>query len=135
MSHAAAGVLVHDVNELRDRVLAVAYNVTRGPAGGGDQLTMDDERAMIVAFEESLHNDRAGMLASDCEAVNDFLVGHEPDGYTAAVIAVVGLGYDREADAPGSAHGLPFRLHQLLGGNGQAQSGQDLVGFFLVAGQ
>src|ERR1700731_4632200 len=52
----ATWILVHDINELPNRVLAVADNVARGPARGRHQLAVYDEQPMIIAFEEGLHD-------------------------------------------------------------------------------
>jgi hypothetical protein len=51
------------------------------------------------------------------------------------VVAVVGLGHHRAADASRRAHRAGFALHQFLARHRQAERGQDLVGLFLVAGQ
>ena len=135
MTDAAARVLVHDLNELHDGVLAVADDMSRRAARRRDQLAVDDQQPMIVAFEKRLDDHRARVLARDVEAVRDFRVGREANGNAAAVIAVVGLGDDREADAPRGAHRLRFVLHQLLRGTGRPKRREDLVGLFLVAGK
>ena len=88
---------------------------------------------MIVAFEKGLHDHRARVLARQHESRRDFLVGGEPDRDAAAVIAVVGLGDYRVADAARGAHGLRFAMHQFLARYRQAERGQDLVRLLLVA--
>ena len=99
VADAAARILVDDLDELRDGVLAVADDMARRAPGRGDQFAIDDQQAMIVALEESLDDDRARMLARDREALRDFFVGGEADRDAAAMVAVVGFGHDREADA------------------------------------
>ena len=65
--------------------------------------------------------------------VDDFRVARQADRDAAAVVAVVGLGHDREAEAVRGAHGLALALHQLLARHRQAERGEDAVGLFLVA--
>ena len=45
---AAARILVFDLDQLADRVLAVADDVGRLAAGGGDQLVADDQQPVIA---------------------------------------------------------------------------------------
>ena len=135
VADAAARVQVHDVDELRDGVLAVADHVPGRTPGRGDELAVHHQQAVIVALEEALHDHRARMLARDVEAMRDLLVGGETDGNAAAVVAVVGLGDHRETHALGGAHRLALALHHLLLGHRQPEAGQDLVGLLLVARQ
>ena len=135
VADAAPRILVHDLDQLHDGVLAVADDVPRRAPRRRDQLAVDDQQAMIVAFEERLDDHRARMLARDVEAVRDFRVRRQPDGDAAAVIAVVRLGDDRIADAIRGAHGLSVALHQLLPRHRQSERREDLVGLFLVARQ
>ena len=101
--------------------------------GRRDQLAVDDQQPVIVALEKGLDDHRARMLARRDETRRDLLVGGEPDRDAAAVIAVVGLGDHRVADASRGAHRLRFVLHELLARHRQAERGQDLVGLLLVA--
>ena len=75
------------------------------------------------------------MLAGDQVALRDLLVGHQPDRDASSVVAVVGFGHYRIADAPRGAHRLALALHQFLARHRQTERGEDLVGFFLVAGK
>ena len=59
MADAAARILVHDLDELGDRVLAVADDVAGRASRGGDELAVDDQQAVIVALEEGLDDHRA----------------------------------------------------------------------------
>ena len=63
VADAAARVLVHDLDQLRDRVLAVADDVARRAARRRDQLAVDDEQAVVVALEVGLDDHRARVLA------------------------------------------------------------------------
>ena len=133
MADAAARVLVHDLDQLRDRVPAVADDVARRAPGRGDQLAVHDQQAVVVALEIGLDDHRARVLARALEAGRDFRVVGQADRDAAAVVAVVGLGHDREAEAVRGAHGLALVLHQLLARHRQAERGEDAVGFLLVA--
>src|SRR5882757_237852 len=90
---------------------------------------------MVIALQERLDDHRPRMLAGDQVALRDFVVGGEPNGDSAAVIAVVRFGHDREPNAPRGTNGLRFTLGQFLLGDRQSEQAQDLVGFFLVARQ
>ena len=135
VADAAARVLVHDLDQLRDGVRAVADDVPRGAPRRGHQLAVHHQQAVIVALEEGLDDHRARVLARHRETVGHLRVGAEADGDAAAVVAVVGLGDHREADALRGAHRLGLALHQLLLGHRQAEAGEDLVGLLLVAGE
>ena len=133
VADAAARVLVHDLDQLRDRAAAVADDVARRAAGRGDQFAVHDQEAMVVALEVGLDDHRARVLLRALEAGHDFRVARQADRDAAAVVAVVGLGHDREAEPVRGAHRLALALHQLLARHRQAERGEDAVGLFLVA--
>src|SRR5580704_494130 len=135
VSDSAARILVDDLDQLLDRVLAVADDVARRAARRGYQLTVDHQQAMIVSFEEALDDHRARVLPRHLEAVRDLLFGGEANRDTASVVAVVGFRHDREADAACGANRLGVALHQLLLRHRKSEAGQDLVGLLLVAGE
>ena len=135
MADSAARVLVDDIDELRDRAHAIAGDVTGCTARRGNQFAIDHQQPVIVAFHEGFHDDRARMFARHVETLRYLRIGGEADGNSAAVIAVVGLGHHRKADALAGAHRLALGLHQLLLRHRQAERGEDLVGLFLVAGE
>ena len=58
VADAAARILIHDFDELRDRVFAIARHVPGRATRGGNQLAVDDEQPMIVALEKGLHDHR-----------------------------------------------------------------------------
>ena len=64
VADAAARILIHDFDELHDAVLAIAHHVPRRAARGRDQLAVDDEQPVIVAFEKRLDDHRARVLAA-----------------------------------------------------------------------
>ena len=59
MADAAPRILVHDLDQLRDRVLAVADHVPGRAARRSDQLAIHDEQPVVVAFEVALDDDGA----------------------------------------------------------------------------
>ena len=133
VADAATRVLVHDLDELRDAVLAVADHVARRAARRRDQLAVHHQQAVVVALEVGLDDDGARMLLGALEAGRDLGIAREPDGNAAAVVAVVGLGHDRIPEPVGGAHGLALALHQFLPRHGQAERREDAVRLFLVA--
>ena len=64
VADAAARILVDDVDELFDRVLAVADDVSGHALRRGDQLAVDDEQAMIEALDVAFDDDRAAVFAA-----------------------------------------------------------------------
>ncbi len=88
---------------------------------------------MVVALEVGLDDHRARVLARALEPGRDLRVAGQADRDAAAVVAVVGLGHDRKAEAVRGAHGLALVLHQLLARHRQAERGEDAVGLLLVA--
>ena len=94
-----------------------------------------DQQAVIIAFEVGLDDHRARDLLGLVETGDHFVVVHQADRDAAPVVAVVGLGHHREADAFRRTHGAGLALHQFLTRYRQAERAQDLVGFLLVAGE
>ena len=135
MAHAAAWILVDDVDELRDRVRAVAFDVAGRAACGRNQLTVHHQQPVIVPFQEGLDDHRARMFARHQESGRNFGIRGQADRYAAAMVAVIGLGHHRKADALRGAHRLALGLHHFLLWDRQPQSREDLVGLFLVAGE
>src|SRR5262249_13178003 len=132
---AGARVLVDDVDELRDGVLAIADHVSRRAPRSCHQLAVHHEQPMVFTLEEALDHHRARVLARHVVAVRHLLLGGEADRDAAAVVAVVGLRHYRKADAPRSPHRLRLALYQVLLWHWQPEAGEDLVCFLLVARQ
>ena len=59
VADAAAGVLVHDLDQLGDGAGAVADHVAGHAAGGGDELAVDDQQPVVVALDHALDHDAA----------------------------------------------------------------------------
>jgi len=135
MADTAAWIRVHDVNELRNRVLAVTHDVSGGSASRRYQFAVHYEQAMVIPLEERLHDHGARMLPCDQKTLRDFLIRGEPDGDSATVVTVVRFGHYRETDATRGSDGRGLCLYELLDWHRQPESGEDFVGFLLVAGQ
>ena len=135
VAHTAARILIHDLDQLGDRVPAVADDMARRAPRCRDQFAVDHQEAMVVTLQESLDDHRSRMLARYRKSLRHFFVRREPNRDAAAVVAVVGLGHDGKSDALRGANGLLFVVHQFLFRYRQSERGQDLVGFFLVAGE
>ncbi len=135
MTHSAARVLVHDLDQLSDRVTAVTDDMARRSTRCRDQLAVDDQQPMVITLQERLDDHRPRMLARDQVALRDFFVGAQPNGDTAAVIAVVWFGHHGESNTARGADGMRFTLDKFLLGDRQSEQAQNLVGLLLVAGQ
>jgi hypothetical protein len=90
----AARVLVHLVDQLLDRVDAVADDMGGHALGNRDQLAVDHQDAVVIALEELLDDDVAalGLAQRFVEAEAELLLRLDADGDAAAVIASSGLG-------------------------------------------
>ena len=95
---AAAGVAVHLLDELGDRRAAVADDVAGHPAGGGDELAVDDQQPVVVALDHALDDDARAFVDGDLEGVGDLGVGRQVHRDAAAVVAVDRLDDHRVAD-------------------------------------
>ena len=135
VADAAARVLVHDLDQLLDRALAVADDVAGHALGGGDQLAVDHQQAMVEAFEEALDQHGAAVLAGGGEGRLDLLLVHQADADAAAMIGVERLDHDREADAPGGRGRVLGVVDHALLGHGQAEIAQQPDGLLLVRGE
>ena len=103
---AAAGVAVHLGDELGDGGAAVAHDVAGDAVGGGDELAVDDEEAVVVARDHALDDDARAFGFGDLEGGGDLVVGGEVDRDAAAVVAVDGLHHHRVADGVGGVDGV-----------------------------
>ena len=71
VADAAARILIHDLDQLHDRVLAIAYDMTGRASSGGDQFPIDHQKTMVVALQKRLDDHRAGMFLGDRKALHD----------------------------------------------------------------
>ncbi len=100
VADAAARVLVRDVDELADRVLAVAGHARRHALGDRGDLAADDEAAVVVAGDVRLDDDvaRSALGEGAREGGTDLLLGAQVEVDAAAVVAVERLDDAREAE-------------------------------------
>ena len=100
VADAAPGIGVGDLDQLGDRVRAVADDVGRHPLGDRDDLIVDDQDAVVLAGDEASRPRRAGaaLVVGDREEARAPRPRREVDAYAAAVIAVERLEHDRVAD-------------------------------------
>ena len=69
----ATRILVHDVNEFLNRVLAVADDMPGYTLGGGNEFAVDDKQAVVEAVEEGLDDYGAMVLPRFIKRDLDFL--------------------------------------------------------------
>ena len=119
MADAATRVLVHDVYELLDRVLAIADDMARHTLGRRNKLTIDDEQAMIETLDVTLDNDRPSVLAGFLETDLDLFTRAEIDRNAAAMVTGKRLEHDRVADTFCGSYRLRRGAHEQLFRHGQ----------------
>ena len=97
------------LDQLGDRVPAVADHVPRHPVRRGDQLAVDHQQPVVVALDHALDHDARALVDRDVEGVGDLLVGGQVDRDAAPVVAVERLHHHREADARSPRRPRPRR--------------------------
>ncbi len=135
MTDAAAGILVHLLDQLLDRGDAVAHDVPRHPLRHRDELAVDDQHPVVLAGDEALHDHAAAVLPRDLERPPDVVRRSDVDRDPPAVIRVEGLHHDRIADPLRRGHRIVGALHQPLPRDREAEVGEDTVGLLLVGGE
>ena len=95
---AAPGVAVDRRDELGDRVPAVADDLRRLAAGGGDDPAAHDQHAVIGAGGEPLDNDSVQSARTLAVGRLDLLTGGQICGDPASLAAELRLDDDRAAD-------------------------------------
>ncbi len=88
------------------RRTAVADDVGRLAQGGGDETVADDQQTIIGAGNERLDEDAGAFLAGGVVGADDLLARAQVGGDAAAVIAVLRLDDDRQAEFLGGAPGV-----------------------------
>ena len=131
---AAAGVLVHLGHELGDGGAAVAHDVAGNAVGGGDELAVDDEEAVVVAQDHALDDDARALVDGALEGVGDLGVGGEVHRDAAAVVAVDRLHHHRVADGVGGVDGVLGVADVVLARDRQAEVGEEAGAELLVGG-
>ena len=134
VADAAARVAVHDVDELFDRALAVADDVTGDALRDGDELAADDEHAVVEAGEECLDDDATRVFARFFERDFHIVVGLQVERHAAAVIGVERFDDDWPSEAVCGADGAVGRANDVLARDRQAEVVEDVIRLFLVGG-
>ncbi|MFN8591966.1 MAG: hypothetical protein U0031_10955, partial [Thermomicrobiales bacterium] len=133
---AAAGILVGDVDQLADGVLAVTHDVRGHPFRDRDHLVVDDQDAVVLAGDEGFdhHLPAAALPFRDRESLAHGRFVGEIDHHAAAMIAVERLEHHRIAQAAGGVDGIVRGAHHHRPRHRNADLLQQAVGQFLVAG-
>ena len=84
-------------HEFFDRVFAVADDVPGHAFGRSDKLAVDDQQAMVIAFDVALNDNRAAVFARLLETDLDLFRRTQVDRDTASVIARQRLENDRDS--------------------------------------
>ncbi len=87
MADAAPRILVHDVDELLDRVLAVTDDMTGHALRRGHQFAVHDQQSVVIPFEITLDDDVASVFPRFLERNLDFFGCLEIDRHATPVIA------------------------------------------------
>jgi len=92
VTDAAPRVAVGDVDQYAHRVLAIADDVRRDPLRDRNHVTVDDEHAIVVAFDEALHHDDTAPRLADgpLVAAPDVFLGAQVEAEAVDVEAVLG---------------------------------------------
>jgi hypothetical protein len=100
-------ILVGDVDELPDRVLAVADDARRDALGDGRDLAADDETPIVVAGYVALDDEIAvaALGQGAMERMPHRVLAPKVEVDAAAMVAVERLDDAREADSPGCVDG------------------------------
>ena len=135
VSDAATRIAVDLLDQLLDRLAAVAHDVARHAARDRHQLAVDHEHAVVEALDEALDDDRAAAFARVIEGRAHLIVVRQADRDALAVVGVERLCDHGVADLVRRAHGLRRVVDQLLARNRQPQVAEDAVGLLLVGSQ
>ena len=136
MPDAAARILVDDVDQLGDRMPAVADHVPRHALGDRHQFVVDHQHAMVHSLDKALDQNAAptGALQGRSERRCDLVAVDQVDRHPAAMIGVQRLDHHRVSDPVGRAHRLTLRSDHPLLRHRQPQVAQKVVRILLVTG-
>ena len=132
MSDATSWILIRDVDQLADRVLAIARDVCRHTLRDRDHLAADDEHAVIASFRELLDDNalRVGGGAVPGFAHGRFVGESRRDA--AAVTQVERLEDDGEADFLREPDGFVGGRRDMTVGDGEADRLEHALRIVLV---
>src|SRR5574343_252955 len=113
--------------------LALLRSTTRTPRGG-DQLVAAAQEAPVVARQETLDHDGVAELDGDAVGLADLFLGRQVDRDALALVAILRLDDDRQADFLGGDPGVVLVFDRPAIGHGNAGRVQQLLCQFLVLG-
>ena len=132
---AAARIGIDDVDQLADRVLAVADDVGRLAARGGHDFAADHQHAVIVSRREFFHQHVFAFLLRRLESLDDLLSRRKIRGHAAALIAVLRLHDHGHADVAGGFPGVFGARDGPAFGSGHADRAEQHPRQFFILGK
>ena len=120
MAHAAPWILVRRIDQLADRVLAIADDVRRHTLGARHDATIHDEHTMIPPIVEMLDEHLTRVLSGDFPRIHDSLRRIELARDAAAVARVDRFEDYRISDLTGSLDCSIERAHHAATRHGQS---------------
>ena len=137
MTDTAARIRVGDIDQLLDRVRAVADDMRRNALGDRHDLPVDDQNPVVPAGDVALDHDRCPSRLSPLATWKELAhLAHrlQIDADAAAMVAVQRLDHDRIADPVRRADGVIHIADDLAARNGDSDLVEELVGQLLVRG-
>jgi hypothetical protein len=119
---------------LEDGVAAIAHHAGRGTFGGGHELVVDHQQAVVQAFDLFFHHYTAADLLGQGQGNFGFFEVLDADGGTTAVVAADRLDHARKAHRLQRGHEAFLGAHHAAFGHGDFVALQQLLGLFFVAG-
>lgn len=110
----------------------IPHDLRRFAAGGGDQLAVDDEDAIVGTGGELFDQDVVFFLAGGGIGSLDLLAGIEVDGDAASLVAVLRFDDDGQADFLGDLPGVFGVGNGASGGDGNADGAEQLFSQLLI---
>ena len=131
---ASARVLVHHVDQFADGVLPVAHHAGGGAFGGGHELVVDHQQAVVQPGDEALHDGPAAHLLGLFQGRHGLVPGLDADGGPTTVVAPDGLDHAGVADPVEGLGQSLLGAHHPAARHGDLVALEQLLGLLLVAG-
>ena len=134
MARAAARILVDDVHQLADAVLAVAQHLRRVAPRGRHQLVAHHQHAKVVAGQKALDHHLVAEALRGGKGGLQLRARGDVHRHALALVAVLGLDDHGQADFLGHCPGVIHIGHRPAHGHGHAGGVQQALGQVLVLG-
>ena len=134
MAVAAARVAVDLLDEFADAVFAIADDVRRFAAGGGDQPMADHQQAEIMPRQVLFHHHLGTDFTRGGIGGQHPLPGLDVGGHAFALVAIARLDHHRAAQFTGRRPGVLGIRHRAPLGHRHPGRVQQILGQFLVLG-